>query len=87
MDVHAHILPPAHKGRDSQKEIRGRIQNVSDGGICIMTSSALTVSSFVCCELSMLEVPVTIPTLMQVRWSARRGNANEHITGLRFVAN
>jgi hypothetical protein len=88
LEVQAHSLPSGHVGSSVPKQIHGRIQNVSDGGVCIMTPLPLPVASFVCCEIAMLEVPVSIPALMQVRWTSKRGNSSEHyINGLRFVAN
>ena len=86
LEVHTRTLPPGSAGYTTPKEISGRIQNVSEGGICIMSSTPLPVSTFVCCEIAMPDVPVSIPTLMQVRWTARRGNAGEHyVNGLRFI--
>jgi hypothetical protein len=41
---------------------------------------------FVCCSFPASDVPVAIPTLMQVRWTAKRGNkAKSYISGLQFV--
>ena len=52
-----------------------------------MSSQPLPVSSFVCCEITMPDIPVSIPALMQVRWTAKRGReANRYIQGLRFIS-
>jgi len=41
---------------------------------------------FVCCSFPVFEAAVSIPTLMQVRWSIKRGNKSpNYIIGLQFV--
>jgi len=80
-------MPPVHASHPAPREVQGRIQNLSEGGICLMSSQPLPVSSFVCCEITMPDIPVSIPALMQVRWTAKRGReANRYIQGLRFIS-
>jgi hypothetical protein len=68
------------------KEFGGRIHNLSNGGVCILSSCPLQASMFVACSFPASDVPVSIPTLMQVRWTAKRGNkAKSYISGLQFV--
>jgi hypothetical protein len=68
------------------KEFSGRIHNLSDGGVCILSSFPLQASMFVSCSFPVTDVPVAIPTLMQVRWTAKRGNKSKsYISGLQFV--
>lgn len=87
IDVRARTMPPVRASHAAPKEIQGRIQNVSQGGVCILSSQPLAVSTFVTCEIAMLDIPVSIPTLMQVRWTVKRGKeAHHYIHGLRFVA-
>jgi len=51
-----------------------------------MSSLPFPVATFVCCEIAMPDVPVSIPTLMEVRWTAKRGHtADNYINGLRFI--
>jgi hypothetical protein len=86
LEVHARSLPPIRNGYSSPREIHGRIQNLSRGGICIVSSLPLPTAAFVSCEIAMPDTPVSIPTLMQVRWSAKRGNkGQQYINGLRFI--
>jgi len=88
LEAHAHTLLPLPPGHSAPPEFSGRIQNVSEGGICLMTSHPIPVASFVCCRIVMLEVPAAIPTLLQVRWTASRGNKTpRYLSGFRFVAN
>ena len=87
LEVCARGLPPVQASYSAPKEVRGRIQNVSQGGVCIMSPHPLAVSTFVFCEIAVPDIPVSIPTLMQVRWTAKRGRDGQHyINGLRFVA-
>lgn len=86
LEVTAQTLPPVHVAATGSTEITGRIQNVSEGGICMVSALPLQVASFVCCQIAVPDVPVSIPTLMQVRWTSTRGNNARHINGLRFVA-
>jgi len=52
-----------------------------------MSSQPLPVATFVCCEIAMPDIPVSIPALMQVRWTAKRGKeSHRYMNGLRFVA-
>jgi len=51
-----------------------------------MSSQPLPVSTFVFCEIAVPDIPVSIPALMQVRWTAKRGQDTHYINGLRFVA-
>jgi hypothetical protein len=86
LEAHAQALLPLPPGHSTLKEFTGRIQNVSEGGICLMTSKPLPVPCFVCCRIVMLEVPAAIPTLLQLRWTAKSGNKNpRYICGFRFV--
>jgi len=87
LEVCARSMPPVHATYPGSKEIRGRIQNLSQGGICIMSSQPLAVATFVFCEIAVPDVPVSIPALMQVRWTAKRGReTQQYIYGLRFIA-
>lgn len=53
----------------------------------MVSTLPLQVSSFVCCQIAVPDVPVSIPTLMQVRWTNGRDNGSRYINGLRFVGN
>ena len=86
LEVHSRSLPPVDATHTTPQEIHGRIQNVSQGGICIMSSAPLPPATFVCCEITVPDLPVPIPTLMQVRWTTKRGKTADHyINGLRFI--
>jgi hypothetical protein len=90
LTVHARCLlsvPASHVDTaDLPKEFEGRIQNLSKSGTCILSSVALPQSAFICCEFPLSDGPVTVPTLMQVRWTAKRGRkAPNYLSGFEFV--
>ncbi len=87
LDVNARTMPPVRASHAAPREIQGRIQNVSEGGVCILSSQPLPISTFVFCEIAVPDIPVPIPALMQVRWTAKRGKeAHRYMNGLRFIA-
>jgi len=52
-----------------------------------MSTQPLAVSTFLVCEIAMPDIPVSIPALMQVRWTVKRGKEPQHfVNGLSFVA-
>ena len=66
--------------------VPGRIQNISQGGVCILTSSPLEMSSVVRCEILIGDAPVKIATLMQVRWTQKQKLEPESfLSGLAFL--
>jgi hypothetical protein len=86
LEVHARSLLSGQTTGSLPKEFDGRIHNLSNGGVCILSSSSLQVDTFVCCNLPVLDAPVSIPTLMQVRWSVKQGRKSpNYISGLQFV--
>ena len=64
----------------------GRVHNVSQGGICFISTEPIPQSSLVRCDIGVSESPVSIPTLMQVRWiQKQRLQADTYLTGLQFL--
>jgi PilZ domain len=85
-DIHARCLLSGQAASDPPKEFDGRIQNLSDGGACILSSFSLQPAVFVCCNFPVLDAPVSVPTLMQVRWTAKRGQKSPiYVIGFQFV--
>jgi hypothetical protein len=87
-DVHGRCLLSVQSASNETeaKEFDGRIQNLSNGGACILSASPLLLDAFVCCSLPVADDQVSVPLLMQVRWTLRRGRKNpNYITGFKFV--
>jgi PilZ domain-containing protein len=66
--------------------LRGRIQNISEGGVCLITSRPIERFSVLRCELTIGDVPLRIATLMEVRWTKKQDPDPEtHLSGLEFL--
>ena len=86
LEVHARCLISGQTNNLPSKEFDGRIQNLSKRGACILSSTALPTDVFVCCDFPLFDAPVTVPTLMQVRWTAKRGRKPPYyLIGFEFV--
>ena len=78
-------LSEADKPRVSGGVLRGKIENISTGGVCVRAKQPLELSHLVRCELRLPGVPARIPFLAQVLWSEKRSGANPYRVGLQFV--
>ena len=83
------IMGPVNSGHATPnlpQEFDGRIQNLSNGGACILSSFPLPPAVFICCNFPVSDAPVSVPILMQVRWTAKRGlTPPNYISGFQFV--
>jgi PilZ domain len=88
LDVHARCLISGAGPATPilPKEFDGRIQNLSKGGACILSSVPLSPAAFISCDFPLSDSQVAVPTLMQVRWTAKRGRKPpNYISGFEFV--
>lgn len=66
-------LPDIEAAGDSRSAIlSGRIQNISQRGVCIVTTDPLKVSSVLRCEIPICESQPRVTTLMRVRWTRKQ---------------
>ncbi len=72
---------PSSQGR----ALHGQVRNISPGGLCLVTSQPVKPSRLIRCEIKFPEVPVTIPTLAQVRWTRKNSGKRTYLAGLQFV--
>jgi hypothetical protein len=63
---------------------RGWTQNISRGGICLLSKRSIPASTLVRCEIEAPGKHVAIPTLMQVGWTQKTPTGT-YKTGLRFL--
>ena len=63
----------------------GVTENVGRGGVCVLIDEALPQNSVVRCELSLPDISMNIPTLMQVRWAHRIMGKSKYRAGLQFL--
>jgi hypothetical protein len=57
---------------------------MSKGGLCLVLDRSCTQSSLLRCEIFLLDSPVAIPTLAQVRW-IHEDSSNKFVTGVEFL--
>lgn len=85
-DLQAREVQPFGSAIDAEKEIAGRVHNVSKGGLCLVSPHPMARSCLVRCEISVSEIPISIPTLMQVRWTRKQSlQADTYLSGLQFL--
>jgi hypothetical protein len=65
--------------------LQGVTENVGAGGVCLVTDQVLPLNSILRCELSVSDMPMDIPTLMQVRWLQKIHGKNDYKIGLQFL--
>lgn len=64
----------------------GHVHNISLGGLCAITTRALTTASLVRCEVAVGEGPVRISTLTQVRWTQpEKLREDRFMSGMSFL--
>jgi hypothetical protein len=81
MEVRGRRLPRLGLREDGKDAFRGQVQNISAGGLCLLSDRSIPRAALVRCEIVVPGTPATIPTLMQVRWIQKRPNK----IGLQFV--
>jgi len=85
LDLTVQPLPELGSSRKTTA-IRGRIQNISAGGVCLITSRPIEKFSVLRCEITIGDVPLKIATLMQVRWTKKQNMQPEgYLSGLEFL--
>ena len=85
LDIDMRKLPLVFSPQEPLGTVRGRLQNISRGGLCILTEEGLNGAAVMVCEITVPELPVPIPALTTIRWSEPRGGTGEgHLYGLQF---
>jgi len=86
LEVEARGVPPNSPDPQTVQTVRGRIQNLSRGGLCLFTSERLNPIALMVCEIMASELPVSIPALAIVRWSEQRAGQDDcYLYGLQFL--
>lgn len=86
LEIELTIVPSLESGQRSSLLMLGRVRNVSDAGICLVTEQPLEDSSLLRCGVWLPGAPVAVPTLTQVRWTGQTGERSEtNISGLQFI--
>ncbi|SRR5712692_1909485 len=71
--------------KEGHELLQAQLQNLSTGGLCLLGNRAVELSQVFRCEIPLPELPVGIPTLLQVRWIERPTAAHAYRVGLQFV--
>ena len=65
--------------------VDGVTENVGRGGVCVLLDETLPQNSVVRCVLSLPDISMSIPTLMQVRWAHKVTGNSKYRAGLQFL--
>ncbi len=85
------VSAPLTLQESRQEEAEGDTQNVSEGGLCLITERSLEESQIIKIKIPIPNVVATTPTLAEVRWvkSGRQVAVRQHddhyLVGLRFL--
>jgi PilZ domain len=94
------VSTPLALQKMDQKEMEGSTQNVSEGGLCLVTERALEESQIIKIKIPVLEGAAAIPTLAKVQWVKKQPSVavqapvrqaiteqhgKQYIVGLRFI--
>ena len=84
-DLRGRELSPLVFPKARKRVIQGRIQNISGGGLSLLTNRLMTVSNLLQCEIIFPKTPAAIPTLTQVRWIQKNAKGFRYRVGLQFL--
>ena len=80
----AHVLSSSGLSSEEGEAIHGEVQNISNGGFCLLLERYCEVSAMVKCEVLLPGFPVGIPTLAQIRWVQGTPEGN-YVAGVQFL--
>jgi hypothetical protein len=78
-------LAPLGNPQETETVIRGETQNISRGGVCVLSSRPIPTSSLVRCAIEVSETRAAIPTIMQGRWAQKTSTNGAYKIGLQFL--
>ena len=76
---------PLHESHRKSEVIEGKVENISDGGFCVIASRAPERSALLQGRLLFPRMPAKIPTLVQVRWAEKVPSSRHYRIGLQYV--
>ncbi|MGA8274260.1 MAG: PilZ domain-containing protein [Candidatus Sulfotelmatobacter sp.] len=86
LEIEVNPMPPFDVAETPLRPILGRAQNMSKGGICFSSQQPVSQSSLLRCEMNIADAPVTVPTLLLVRWTKKaKIRGNNYLCGLQFL--
>ena len=70
---------------DHSRDLHGVITDIGAGGLCLFSDDMIEISDPFVCEIIAPQMPVGIPTLLQVRWAHKDGQGHTYRIGLQFL--
>ena len=84
-ELTVHILSSLFSPTEAERTFEGTVHDISQGGLSILIPQAVPVSSPIRCEIRLAGLPVSIPTLTQVRWVESSPSGLGSRVGLHFL--
>lgn len=85
IELRVGLLTRADVLEEPKRLLDGVTENVGKGGLCVLLNEAVPQDSVVRCVLSLPDLSMNIPTLMQVRWGQRINGKSKYKAGLQFL--
>ncbi len=85
LETSTHLGPQTPVKSNPGPRVESRTQDVSEGGLCLLTKEALQPSQIVKLNLPLPKVDITTPTLAEVRWVKKDKSRPLYKAGLRFL--
>ena len=86
LEIELTVVPTLESRQRRTPPLHGRVQNVSNAGMCLVTEQPLEGASLLRCGVPLPGAPVAVPTLMQVRWTRQNGaKSASYMSGLQFI--
>jgi|ERR1035437_7540841 hypothetical protein len=84
LEVTLRELPDADSTEDFESAtVSGRILNISQKGVCLITSTPVKRSAILRCEIPICGSQPTVATLMRVRWTRKQDfSPDSFVSGL-----
>jgi c-di-GMP-binding flagellar brake protein YcgR len=71
--------------RGSGRVIRGKVHDISSGGLSLVTGQAVKKSRLIRGEIQLPDTAVNVPLLLQVRWIRGSQKGSQYRIGLQFL--
>jgi|SoiMethySBSTD1v2_1073268.scaffolds.fasta_scaffold2332978_2 PilZ domain-containing protein len=82
------LIPLEHVGHPSLTaagDLRGVITDIGGGGLGLSPENTIDIAEPFVCWILVPELPIGIPTLLQVRWALKDGQGHAYRVGLQFL--
>lgn len=85
LELRARLLTRVDLSRDAEFLVLADTENIGHGGVCVISDTTVPSNSVLRCEMVVPGSSVGVPTLMQVRWTAKAGEDHKFRIGLQFL--